>query len=312
MASVNWQKLKTAGNVKAIMRHCDTQERQKHDHANEDIDKEKTKDNVNLLGTTYADDCKTYDSRIAALDSKDGANKRKDRVTAFSLEFTCPDGLPADMEEEWAMQALDEMQKVLGDTLVAAYLHKDEKHEYYDKEKGCKVMSRDHVHAIYIPEIDGKLNGKKFSSKAHMQAVNVAIHKMTQREYCLDYMDGTKRKGRKTVETLKGEAEHAELEALRGQYTAALSGLRKREKELDGEIAGKKATLETLDAEIAKNRDILDNLLEEILNKIRSLEKRMRMIYNKPSQAEIQKATQEITQSIHDIQKDIEEYDLDF
>lgn len=323
MASVNWQKLKTAGNVKAIMRHCDTQERQKHNHANADIDKEKTKDNINLLGLTYAESCATYDAWIAALDSKEGANKRKDRVTAFSLEFTCPDGLPVDMEEEWARQALAEIQGVLGNTLVTAYLHKDEKHEYFDKEKGCKVMSRDHVHAIYIPEIDGRLNGKKFSSKAHMQAVNTAIHKMTQREYCLDYMDGTKRKGRKTVETLKGEAEQAELAYMQQQYRQGLMTLKNREHELDAreialdekmnqlqaKITEKQKVLDNLTDEITEKQSVLSDLLVQIATMIKDLQRRMRTIYNKPSPEEQQKIVSEITQALENVEN---EMDLDF
>ena len=47
MASVNFKKLK-GNDVKAMLRHCDSAERLKHNHKNQDIDKSRTKNNINF------------------------------------------------------------------------------------------------------------------------------------------------------------------------------------------------------------------------------------------------------------------------
>ena len=95
MASVNFLKLHTPQEVKAIIRHCDKDERQKHEHSNKQIRKDLTHLNDDY-GINYVDTCREYDERIAYLDSLPGANVRKDRVTCFSLEIPCPADLPED------------------------------------------------------------------------------------------------------------------------------------------------------------------------------------------------------------------------
>jgi hypothetical protein len=326
MASVDWEKCKGAGSTKAKMRHNDTGERLKHNHSNPDIDKTKTSTNVNLLGLSYAESCAAYDEKIAELDSKDGANKRKDRVTAISLEFKVPVGLPEELEAEWARKALDEIQKVLGDIpLISAYLHRDEKHEYYDPEKGEKVMSRTHIHAIYIPEVDGRLYARGIATKANIIAVNNAVHEMTKSDYHLDFMDGTKKKRKKTVETLKNESEQAELDALRKQYKTAMNGLKKRENELDAreieldekmsqmqaKITEKQKVLDNLTDEITEKQSVLSDLLVQIATMIKDSQRRMRTNYNKPSPEEQKEIVAEITKKIQQIDSDFD-FDLDF
>ncbi len=46
MASVNFEKLKTPQQVKAMLRHCDGEERMEANHSNIDIDKSKTSGNM--------------------------------------------------------------------------------------------------------------------------------------------------------------------------------------------------------------------------------------------------------------------------
>ena len=58
MASVNFMKCKSAGEVKAMLRHCDKEERLKHNHSNKEIDKTKTMDNINYSRLGYSEVCK--------------------------------------------------------------------------------------------------------------------------------------------------------------------------------------------------------------------------------------------------------------
>ena len=56
MASVNFKKLK-GNDVKAMLRHCDSAERLKHNHKNQDIDKSRTKNNINYSLTSRVVGC---------------------------------------------------------------------------------------------------------------------------------------------------------------------------------------------------------------------------------------------------------------
>ena len=69
MASVSFEKLKTPQEVKAMLRHCDKEERKKtKTHSNTDINLEATASN-RQYPRDYKTTCKRYDDRIAYLDS---------------------------------------------------------------------------------------------------------------------------------------------------------------------------------------------------------------------------------------------------
>ena len=67
-------------------------------------------------------------------------------------------------------------------------------------------MSRSHLQCYVVPEHNGKLNGKWFSSRANMIKLNNSIHRMAPEQFGVTFMDGSKRKSRKTVEQLKNES----------------------------------------------------------------------------------------------------------
>ena len=85
MASVDFHKCKNASDVAAMMRHNDAVERTKHKHANKDIDITRSNLNTQWLNLDYSQTLKRYEKRIDYLDSTTNTNKRKDRVTCFSL-----------------------------------------------------------------------------------------------------------------------------------------------------------------------------------------------------------------------------------
>lgn len=209
MASVGFEKLKTPQEVKAMLRHCDKEERIKTKvHNNRDINLQATGSNKQL-NRDYSTTCKLYDDKIAYLDSLEGANIRKDRVTCFGLNVPVPQGLQADKEVEWFGKIRDIIKAQYGaDNVLQCYIHRDEKHTYKNAETGQNCESRTHAHFYVIPEHNGKLNGKWFSNRANINKLNNSIHDMTQSDYELQFMDGSKRKSKKTVEQLKNESEY--------------------------------------------------------------------------------------------------------
>lgn len=212
MASVNFMKLHTSQNVKDVIRHCDKEERKNHNHSNTDIQKNLTDTNIQM-DRDYKKTCYLYDEVIKELDSKEGANKRKDRVTAFGLDVPFPASLPQKKQGEITNKIIKIIKNQYPESvLLNAYLHRDEIHDYKDAETGKQRTSLAHTHFIVMPIKDDKLNGKWFSSKANMKKLNGAIHDMYQRDYGIQFMDGSKAKSKKSVERLKSESYTKEQE----------------------------------------------------------------------------------------------------
>lgn len=209
MASVNFQKIKTAQEVKAKIRHDDMEKRLEINHKNVDIDKSKTYLNLNYFdGLDYEKVCKKYDDFLAKHDKLPNANKRKDRVTCVCLEIPTPDGLPPEKEDEFFYKVGDTLCDIYGkDNLLQGYFHKDEQHKYYNTSKKQEVMSKNHATFRFIPfvkDADGnnRLLAKEFTAKAKIIEVNNKIHDMCGREFGVSFNTGSKKKG-KSVEELK-------------------------------------------------------------------------------------------------------------
>lgn len=199
MASVSFKKIHGRAEVIALIRHCDASQRLVHTHSNQDIDLSRTHENVQ--SREFDDAIKYYDDRLSYLDSMEKANRRKDRVTCFSLEIPAPKDLPKDYIKSWYVTTTDLIKRSYGGrNVIASYLHLDEVHEYYDR--GEIKQSRPHIHVFVVPEIKGKLNGKAFSSRASMKRLNQEIHELTRDTYSCDFMTGETPQKR-TVEELK-------------------------------------------------------------------------------------------------------------
>ena len=236
MASVNFEKLKTPQQVKAMLRHCDGEERMEANHSNIDIDKSKTSGNMQG-DLDYAAPCQKYSERIAFLDAKPGANKRKDRVICFGLNVPAPKDLKPEDEKAFFLAAIKIIINQYGENnIIQYYMHQDEKHAYIHAETGERCMSRSHLQCYVVPEHNGKLNGKWFSSRANMVKLNNSIHRMAQEQFGVMFMDGSKRKSRKTVEQLKNESAYLAIQ-----------------QELDAQ----KIALDTQTAEVKKEKQII-------------------------------------------------------
>ena len=227
MASCNFEKMKSANDVKSKLRHCDYDTRKEIEHRNWHINKNMTSENMQISNRDYKTTCNLYDSKLKELDSKDGANKRKDRVTAVGIEIPCPKDLPNDKESEWLIKANKEIGLLYGDeNVLQCYFHFDEKHSYINAETKEQCTSRSHLHSYLIPCVDEKLNAKSFTSRSNMIKLNNAIQEMTMRDYGIQFMDGSKKKSRKSMEELKNESRLLELEnALKQEYQAKMDKL---------------------------------------------------------------------------------------
>lgn len=203
MASVNFEKIKSASQVKAFLRHCDYDERKKNNHSNEQINKDLTDNNLYIFDESYSDTCNRFDARIDELDSTTNTNKRKDRVLCFGLSIPAPAGLTDDEERVFYANVANILGKKYGESnVIAGYVHYDEVHSYLNPDTNSIDTSRSHMHMYIVPEKEGILNGKWFSSKANMLQVNNSIDDMCMREFGKPFMTGSKKKG-KSVEDLK-------------------------------------------------------------------------------------------------------------
>lgn len=207
MASVNFMKCKGSMGAQ-LMRHCDTEKRLAAGHSNPDINKGRTHDNV-ILGVdgkagTFETAIQKYQARIGQLDATTNHNHRKDRVTIFALEAPAPAGLSESQAVEWCKRAWVKLQEQYRPiNCIAGYVHVDEQHEYVDR--GKVRTSRVHLHAFVVPEVRGQLNGKRFSSKAAMQALNRELDTMSIEEFGKPFLTGEKPRKR-SVEALKAES----------------------------------------------------------------------------------------------------------
>ena len=250
MASVKFKKLKLPQEVKAMLRHCDKEKRLEANHSNVDINKSATPDNMQWNLDYYAA-CKRYDDRITELDAKPGANKRKDRVTCFGLNVPAPKDLQPEDEQEFFEEVLALIAAQYGyDNIVQYFTHLDEKHEYINSETGEMCMSRAHLQCYVVPEHNGKLNGKWFSNRSNMVKLNNAIHKMAQEQFGVIFMDGSKKKSRKTVEQLKNESTYLEAQKELDTKKAALNARRDA-------VCAREAALDNRSGELQEEEQIL-------------------------------------------------------
>lgn len=216
MASVNYEKIKSVAEAKAMFRHCDKEMRIITEHSNKDINKDVTEMNTQSI-RGYKEACARFDRRLKFIDSLPNANKRKDRVVLFGLDIPVPENLSFEEQNEWFYEVRAILKSFYGEeNYIADYNHYDEVHTYIDPLTNKEVESRPHKHAYIIPfctysvkKKDGskeevsKLSGKEFSKKANIIAINNAIEKMTREKFGCKWQTGEKTKSTATVEELK-------------------------------------------------------------------------------------------------------------
>lgn len=267
MASVNWKKLHTIQEVKKLGRHCDKKCRLRDNHENVHIDKTKTHNNAQMCN--YEEFCKRLDKRMEYLDSLPKQNKKPDRVIGFSLEYPIPDGIPDNKVIEFMNKANRLIYEQVGsENVIGSFLHVDEVHNYIDTETKQKRTSMRHAHTIVTAAIDGKLNGKAMSSRANMTKLNNVIHEMAMRDYGVKFMDGSKRKSRDEVETLKNKSLKLENEKLQSENVT----LHRTRKQLREDITQKQSELAQIQMEINQGIVTKKELQNELQAKLQAIQ----------------------------------------
>lgn len=242
MASVNWTKMKTAQQVKAVLRHdCkDTREAAKT-HTNADLNKDLTGQNYGV-GDTYDTAREAFLKRLEEVTA--GKTVRKDAVVGVGFSIPVPADLPEEKEKDWFNRVYEILGEKYGkDNICCFAVHVDEQHEYIDPDSKESRMSRSHAQGVMVPEVGGRLCAKEFVSRARMISINNEIDKMSQEEFGVKFMDGSQAKSRGSVETLKQRS-------ARLQIDRDLEAARQKVKDVEQEATDKAAELAAREADV--------------------------------------------------------------
>lgn len=245
MASAGFEGGKHKGGTaaKAQFRHNAKDTRKDDKHTNEELNVALTPLNTSVAGLSYDELCQKYDSRIQTLDSTTNGNKRKDRVTMVSVVIPVPRELAEADQEAWFSRVYEVGASMWGNrNMLDLTIHRDEVHEYRDSVSGDLRESLVHGHLMFVPEVDGGLNAKAATSKASIIAFNKALNEMSEKEFGVKFNDGSKRRGKASVEQLKAFSE--QLEAA----SASAERERSAADELQRRVIALQAALEAQDS----------------------------------------------------------------
>ena len=278
MASVDFHcKCKGGTEAKAIMRHNDKEERVKPEceHANPHLDKSKSHLNLAYKNVSYSEAKAIYDKRILELDATTNTNKRSDRVTMFGLEIPRPPKLEPQHYQRWFNRVCNLVEDWVGsDNFIEGYFHVDEVHDYYDPKEKIWRTSVEHAHLTVIPEMDGKLNGKAFSSKARMTALNNEIEKMTMKEFGVHFKTGKGKRGQ-LVEEMKQETAEA-MKRMGQQLAQKEIELNAKSDSLDRELEERASKLEAEYSEKEAKLTVREDLVQQRENEVSDIKKSLK------------------------------------
>lgn len=242
MASVNWMKMKTAQQVKAVLRHdCkDTREAAKT-HTNADLNKDLTGQNYGV-GDTYDKAREAFLKRLEEVTA--GKTVRKDAVVGVGFSIPAPADLPEAREKDWFNRVYEILGEKYGKDNICCYaVHEDERHEYIDPDSKESRMSRSHAQGVMVPEVGGRLCAKEFVSRARMIEINNVIDEMSKQEFGVQFMSGTKKKSRGSVETMKQRSAQEQIDR-------DLEAARQKVKDVEQEATDKAAELAAREADV--------------------------------------------------------------
>lgn len=236
MASVDWKKCTTKVIKSSGYRsHFDQNKRidKNVKHQNNHINKDCTE---NWSTCSWKEALTSWEKRIKEVDlSLPPQRIRKDRVTAVTLEFVCPEEIEKQgKSKEFFQKAYDVVKNQFGkDDVHGMFVHMDEQHEYYDHSTKKKKMSLNHAHVLVSPFVENKgINGKHFQTRESMIALNNAIDKMCVREFNIGYLTHGEAM-RKSVEMLKADQLLDEIEGLKLEINSLRQRKAKGEKAID-------------------------------------------------------------------------------
>lgn len=280
MASVNIQKVK-GGQCLGLVRH---DYRIGKNHTNEHIDSS-IKNNIILTFTSkygkvtkwsFENAKRRYIERLTELDSKEGQNKRKDRVEVLAINIPSPENATREQQNLFFGEVTKYLVKRFGlSNTVSSIVHYDEVHEY--SKKGTegqieRVESRPHLHfKTFAVDKKGKFNAKDLTSRKNLIEIQNDIDGIAK-NMGLRFHTNEKTKSKKTVESLKNESKA--LEELDNRITMKANQL----EELEQKITDAAAVLEVMQP---TQQDIaILELDKEIDKEIEQLEQELKGVFD--------------------------------
>lgn len=274
MSSVDWKKIH--GNAAGLISHATRHDGKEVEYSNKDIDRSKTKDNY-LIGAMKTSTRAVeffFGSRLKELDSIHKPKRiRKDRVTRIGFCITAPEGLAPWEERIFYKIAHEELAKTCGGrkNITPGFVHVDEVHEYYDKVKAKKVLSRTHMHAFGLPWTDEYgVNAKHFMTRERMIDLNNRIEERCIKELHTHFLIGEKEHSGRDTADLKRESLSCEIKEAEKRLFELVS----QEQTLSVRIQEKKDLNRSLEARNDVLKAELENLTMEVSKSPEKLLKR--------------------------------------
>lgn len=222
MGSLNFEKAKNRVAIRNVLAYCDSAKRMSRSNSkNLHIDKQKTMLNYDMEYLSYEESYKKFTDRLDYLDSTTNTNKRKNRLEACFFEISSI-SYDKDTSDKFFADVYKYFKDMYGkDNIINGFVHYDEVHDYMkqDGDEVVTVTSLPHMHFLVIPEIDGKLNGRQFTSRKNMYAWHRAVDKIAREKYNTLFLTGNKEKPDWSVEKLKAESLRLECDVLREEIS---------------------------------------------------------------------------------------------
>lgn len=212
------------------------------DHANTHIDVTKTHLNYYIGTSGWEETRRRIEERMEIADAAHPPVRvRADRVGFYGLNIKCPPELEDTPQEAEFFRKSYELACELLPSVEGAFVHRDEKHEYTDRDTGKKVMSRYEMHVVGAAITqDGRLNGKALINPTLCKTINDRMQAMCLREWGISYQTGEGRKGKKkrTVEQVEAMSVVQEIAEKVQNANAALETVQYATQEAQAELAG--------------------------------------------------------------------------
>lgn len=208
MSSVNFKKCHAnSGEAAAMIAHAARHDNKENvNYRNQDINQELTKNNSIIINESNAgidEFCELKSSSeiyqdlkqlVAEIDKKMPPRRlRVDRVDIISYTVAAPDALKREDEDKFFAIVHDEIAKCSGghQHVTAAFIHRDEIHDYIDPVTKEAKISRPHMHMCGVPFVCNiGINGKKFETRERMRRLNRAIDTRCKRELQVQFLTG--------------------------------------------------------------------------------------------------------------------------
>lgn len=283
MASADIKKLHGAEAYKVLGHDARWDNREEVDYTNTNINPELADKNevLRFKGMERETAKQSYErlkKRVEELDAIHPPRRRKkDRVTMIAFEIPAPANLPAEREREFFAIAYREFARMCGGTeqVSQLYIHRDEIHDYIDPVTKETRTSRVHAHAVGIPYTPAHgVNCKNFCTRERFKELQQRIHSRCREELGIEFLDGSGRHSRASVEQLKTASLHAlkqqEQEAIKRNQRALerVQGLQKEYDNLRVELNNKERDKRKLEEEIhsleSRSKELSEAISQEM------------------------------------------------